>query len=333
MQPNERKQRIFSGIQPTGVFTIGNYIGAMRNWTLLQEEYDCLYCVVDLHALTIRNKPADLRQGSMRALALLIAAGLDPNKNILYFQSHVPQHAELSWILNCYTYVGELSRMTQFKDKAEKHSDNINAGLFDYPVLMAADILLFNADLVPVGTDQRQHIEITRDIAIRFNNIYGDTFTVPDAYYGKEGAKILSLSDPARKMSKSDEPGSAIFLLDEPDVIVRKMKRAVTDSGSGIIYGEDKPGISNLMTIHAVMSGRTIEQVQNDCEGMGYGDFKLLVADSVIAALKPIQDEYQRLAADKGYLTQVMKDGAAKAERIAARTLSKVHRKIGLVQR
>ena len=328
-----QKKRIFSGIQPTGVFTLGNYIGAMRNWTILQEEYDCLYCVVDLHALTVRNKPAELRQGNMRALALMIAVGLDPQKNIMYFQSHVPQHAELSWILNCYTYVGELNRMTQFKDKSEKHSDNINAGLFDYPVLMAADILLFNADLVPVGADQRQHIELTRDVAIRFNNIYSDTFTVPEPYFGKAGAKVLSLSDPTRKMSKTDDPNSVLFLLDEPDVVVRKMKRAVTDSGSGIIYSEDKPGVSNLMTIHSVLSGKTIEQVQNDCDGMGYGDFKMLVADSVVEALRPIQSEYKRLIADEEYLRSVMRDGAEKAGRIAMRTLSKVHRKIGFVQR
>lgn len=331
MQEQIRKKTIFSGIQPTGVFTLGNYIGAVRNWSLLQDEYDCMYCVVDLHALTVRQVPADFRKAQLRALALLLAVGLDPQKAILYFQSHVPAHCELAWLLNCYTYVGELSRMTQFKDKSEKHADNINVGLYDYPVLMAADILLYNADLVPVGVDQKQHIEITRDVAARFNNLYGDTFTVPEPYIPKVGAKIMSLTDPMQKMSKSGEPNSAVFMLDEPDTIMRKFKRAVTDSGSGIIYSEDKPGVSNLMTIYSVLTGKSLDEVQNECAGMGYGDFKALVGGAVVDTLRPIQDEFKRISADKAYLESVYTAGAQRAAQRAARTLSKVKRKIGLI--
>jgi len=335
MQQEAQKKLIFSGIQPTGVFTLGNYIGAVRNWGLLQEQYDCMYCVVDLHALTVRQNPTELRKACYRAMALLLATGLDPEKNIMYFQSHVSQHCELSWLLNCYTYMGELNRMTQFKDKSEKHADNINAGLFDYPVLMAADILLYNADLVPVGADQKQHIEITRDIAIRFNNAYGDTFTVPEPYIPKSGARIMSLSDPTQKMSKSDPNANAtIFMLDEPDVITRKLKRAVTDSDSGIIYDiEKKPGVSNLMDILSALTGKSVMDIQAECESMGYGDFKMMVAEAIIEEFRPIQEKFKAIEKDKQYLAQVVKDGAARASYRAVRTLSKVQKRIGLPPR
>ncbi|MBQ4638453.1 MAG: tryptophan--tRNA ligase [Clostridia bacterium] len=327
----ERKKIILSGIQPTGVFTIGNYVGAIRNWGLLQEEHDCIYCIADLHGITVRQEPASYRKVCTRALALLLATGLDPKKNIMYMQSHVPAHAELGWLLNCYTYVGELSRMTQFKDKSAKHADNINVGLYDYPVLMAADILLYDTDLVPVGDDQKQHIEITRDIAMRFNNIYGDVFRIPEPYIPKAGARIKSLADPTAKMSKSEEGNGTIFMLDEPDVITRKLKRAVTDSGKGIYISEDKPGISNLINISSAFTGKTTDEIMAECENMNYGDFKLYVADIIIDSLKPIQDEYKRIESDKAYLNEVMKDGAERAAKRAYRMLSKVQKKIGFL--
>ncbi len=332
MQTNgETKKRIFSGIQPSGILTLGNYIGALRSWVKLQEEADPLYCVVDLHALTVRQDPAALRRRCTDTLALLLSLGLDPQKNILFCQSHVSGHSELSWLLGCFTYMGELSRMTQFKDKSQKHADNINAGLFTYPVLMAADILLYQADLVPIGADQKQHLELTRDIAIRFNNIYGDVFTVPEAYIPKVGARIMSITDPTRKMSKSDEEASYIAILDEPDVIRRKLRRAVTDSEAAVYFDPDKkPGVSNLMSILYALTGEELPSITDRFAGRGYGDLKNEVADACIAALAPVQAEYKRIQADKGYLEQVMQDGAQRAEKLAFKTLSKVHRKLGL---
>ena len=328
---NEAKKRIFSGIQPSGILTLGNYIGALRSWVQLQEEAEPLYCVVDLHALTVRQDPAALRRRCTDTLALLLALGLDPKKNILYCQSHVSGHSELSWLLGCFTYMGELSRMTQFKDKAQRHADNINAGLFTYPVLMAADILLYQTDLVPIGADQKQHLELTRDIAIRFNNLYGGVFTVPEAYIPKVGARIMSITDPTRKMSKSDEEASYIAILDEPEVIRRKLKRAVTDSEAAVYFDpEKKPGVSNLMSILYALTGENLEAIANRFQGKGYGDLKTEVADACVAALSPVQAEYKRIQADKAYLEQVMADGAQRAGRLAFKTLSKVHKKLGL---
>jgi len=329
----EQKPRIFSGVQPSGNLTIGNYIGAIQNWVRLQEQYECIYCIVDLHALTVRQNPAELRQRTRSLLALYIACGLDPEKNILFVQSHVPAHAELTWVLNCYTYMGELSRMTQYKEKSQRHSENINAGLFDYPVLMASDILLYQTDLVPVGHDQKQHLEITRDIAMRFNNIYGDVFKVPEPYIPKVGARIMSLAEPTAKMSKSDEnENSFIAILDAPDVIMRKCKRAVTDSDAEVRYDEkNKPGVSNLMTIYACAAGKDLNDVAKEFDGRGYGDLKQAVGQSVIELLAPVQAEHKRLMADKAYIEQVMADGAARAESLARRTLRKVYKKVGLI--
>ena len=324
------KKVVFSGVQPSGVLTIGNYLGAIRNFADFSETYHCYYCVVDEHAITVRQVPADLRRRTYETLALYIACGLDPEKNTLFVQSHVSAHAELGWILDCYTMFGELSRMTQFKDKSAKNADNINAGLFTYPTLMAADILLYQSELVPVGVDQKQHLELTRDIALRFNQIYGDTFVVPDAYIPKETAKIMSLADPEKKMSKSDENENAtVRILDPKDVIIRKFKRAVTDSGSEVRYAEDKPGVSNLISIYSAFTGKTIEEVEKEFEGRGYGDFKLAVGEACADALAPVQAEFARLTADKAYLETVMKNGAEAAAHDAARTMSKVRRKIG----
>ena len=329
----EIKERVFSGTQPTGTPTLGNYVGAFSRWPLMQDDYDCLFCVVDMHCLTVRNDAAKLRKNAKSLLALYIAMGLDPKKSILYFQSHVPEHAQLSWILGCYTYMGELSRMTQFKDKSAKHSENINSGLFTYPVLMAADILLFNAAYVPVGDDQKQHVELTRDIAERFNNIYGDVFTVPKPLIGKVGARIMSLAEPTRKMSKSDDASDYISLLDTPDIIISKFKKAVTDSDREIRYDvANKPGVSNLLTIYSVMTGKTIEEAEKDFSGVGYGDFKIAVGQSVADKLQPIQNEYNRIMADKTYLEEVSKEGAERAKKIAMKTYSKVARKVGLAQ-
>jgi len=329
----QRKKIIFSGIQPSGVLTLGNYLGAMRNWTKLQDEADCLYCVVDLHAITVRQVPAELRRHTYETLALLVASGLDPDKNILFVQSHVPAHTQLAWVLNCFSMFGELSRMTQFKEKSAKHSDNINAGLFTYPTLMAADILLYQTDLVPVGQDQKQHLELARDIAIRFNNIYGETFRVPEGYIPQTGAKIMSLADPTKKMSKSDENENAVIsLLDPRDVIIRKFKRAVTDSGNEIRRGEGKEGIGNRMTIYSCFTGKTDEEIEREFAGKGYGEFKMAVAEVTADGLKPIQDKFAELMAEKTYLEEIMKTGAERAAKIAARTLSKVYRKVGFVQ-
>jgi len=332
---SDQKPRIFSGIQPSGNITIGNYIGAIRNFVKLQDTYDSVYCIVDLHALTVRQDPVLLRKQARSLLALYIAFGLDPEKNILFVQSHVPAHAELTWVLNCYTYMGELSRMTQYKEKSQRHNENINAGLFDYPVLMASDILLYQTDLVPIGEDQRQHLEITRDIANRFNNVYGNVFTIPEAYIPKVGARIMSLTEPTAKMSKSDENvNNFISVLDPPDVIMRKCKRAVTDSEAQVRYDDtNKPGVSNLMTIYACMTGKNIPEVEKEFDGKGYGDFKQAVGQSVVDTLSPIQDTHARLMADKAYLDQVMAEGAARAESLARRTLQKVYKKIGLIPR
>ena len=286
---NDRKV-LFSGMQATGSLTLGNYLGALKNWLTLSDEYECFYSVVDLHSITVRQNPAELRKRARALLTLYIAAGLDPEKNCIYYQSHVSGHAELAWILNCFTYMGELNRMTQFKDKSAKHADNINAGLFTYPVLMAADILLYQADVVPVGIDQMQHLELTRDLAIRFNNVYGDVFTIPEAYIGKVGAKIMSLQDPAKKMSKSDEnPNGSIYLLDDPDTIMRKCKRAVTDSVGEIRYCDEQPGVKNLIDIYSACTGETQEQVVRQFEGKGYGDFKMAVGEAVVSVLKPLR--------------------------------------------
>ena len=330
----EGKKKLFSAVQPSGAVTIGNYIGAIKNFVTLQDEYDCIYAVADLHAITVRQDPAALRRNTLELMALIIACGIDPNKCILFVQSHVPAHCELTWVLNTIAYPGELSRMTQFKDKSAKHAENVNMGLMDYPVLMASDILLYQAALVPVGADQKQHLELTRDLAIRFNNRYSGTFTVPEGYIPKgNGARIMSLADPSRKMSKSDDnPNAFITMSDDRDTIIRKCKRAVTDSGNEVRFAEDKPGVSNLIAIYTAFTGKTIEETEREFAGKGYGDFKLAVGEAVADALAPVQAEKARLCKDKGYLNQVMKEGAEAASRIARKTLSKVYRKVGFYQ-
>lgn len=329
------KKVLFSGMQATGNLTLGNYLGALKNWIGLSDEYECFYSVVDLHSITVRQDPAELRKRARNLLTLYIAAGLDPKKNCIYYQSHVSGHAELSWILNCFTYMGELNRMTQFKDKSAKHADNINAGLFTYPVLMAADILLYQADVVPVGKDQLQHLEITRDIAERFNGVYGDVFTIPEPYLGKKGAKIMSLQDPAKKMSKSDENENAsIYLMDDSDAIMRKFKRAVTDSLACVRYNqEEQPGICNLMDIYSACSGKSYEEIEREFDGKGYGDFKLAVGESVVGVLKPLQDEFYRLSKEKDYIDGIIKENAEKANYYATKTLRKVQKKVGFPER
>ena len=327
------EKMLFSGMQATGRLTIGNYLGALKNWVKLSDEYTCLFSVVDEHSITVRQDPAELRSRARNLLTLYIAAGLDPEKNIIYYQSHVSAHAELAWILNCYTYMGELQRMTQFKDKAAKHADNINAGLFTYPVLMASDILLYQADMVPVGQDQMQHIELARDIANRFNNLYNPTFTVPEGFIPKSGARVMSLTDPTRKMSKSDEnPRGYVAILDPKDVIIKKFKSAVTDSGTEVHRGEDKPGVNNLINIYCAFTGKTPEEVEKEFEGKGYGEFKAAVGETAADALAPIGAEFARLMNDKAYLEDLMRKGKEGAERRAARTLSKVMRKVGFAQ-
>lgn len=328
------KKVLFSGMQATGNLTLGNYLGALKNWLTLSDEYECFYSVVDLHSITVRQNPAELRKRARALLTLYIAAGLDPEKNCIYYQSHVSGHAELSWILNCFTYMGELNRMTQFKDKSSKHADNINAGLFTYPVLMASDILLYQADVVPVGIDQMQHLELTRDIAQRFNNIYGDVFTVPEAYIGKTGAKIMSLQDPSKKMSKSDEnPNASIYLMDDPDTIMRKCKRAVTDSEAQILYRDEQPGIKNLIDIYSACTGKTPEDTVKEFDGKGYGELKMAVGEAVVSVLKPIQDRMAELEKDKAYIDSVIKNNAEKANYYAAKTFRKVQRKVGFPDR
>lgn len=326
---NAEKKTILSGIQPSGTLTIGNYLGALRNWAKIQYEYNCYFCVVDLHAITVRQVPAELRQNSLKTMALYLAAGIDPRENTIFLQSHVPAHAQLGWVLDCFTMFGELSRMTQFKDKSAKHADNINAGLFTYPVLMAADILLYQADLVPVGADQKQHIEIARDIAIRFNNTYSDTFRIPEPYMPKIGTKIMSLTDPLSKMSKSDPGDGSVFLLDSRDTVIRKIKRAVTDSGSEVRFAEGKDGINNLMNIYAAFTGKTYGEIEREFEGKGYGDFKLAVGEVAADALSALQDKYNVFLADKAQLDAVLTDGAERASYTANKTLRKVYRKVG----
>ncbi|MBO5483979.1 MAG: tryptophan--tRNA ligase [Lachnospiraceae bacterium] len=324
------KKVLYSGMQATGNLTLGNYLGALKNWLTLSDEYECFWGVMDLHSITIRQNPAEFRKRARNLLTLYIAAGLDPVKNCIYFQSHVSAHAELGWILSCFTYMGELNRMTQFKDKAAKHADNINAGLYTYPVLMAADILLYQADYVPVGKDQMQHLEITRDIANRFNGVYGDVFTIPEAYIGKAGAKIMSLQDPAKKMSKSDENvNGSIYLMDDPDTILRKCKRAVTDSESEVRYAKEKPGVSNLLDIYTACTGKTVAEAEKEFAGKGYGEFKEAVAESVITILKPMQEEFTRLSRDKGYIDGIIKENDEKARYFANKTLRKARKKVG----
>lgn len=329
------KKIMFSGIQPSGDFTIGNYFGAVKNWTELQDIYQCYFCIVDLHALTVPQDAAALRRRTYECYAMLLAAGLDPEKMVLFVQSHVAAHSELAWLLNCYTYMGELSRMIQFKEKSARQGENIRAALFGYPVLMAADILLYQAHYVPVGEDQRQHIEITRDIAMRFNSTYSDTFTIPQGSYPKTGARIMSLQEPQNKMSKSDTNANAyITLKDKPEDVLRKLKRAVTDSEDKIFYDEDKkPGISNLLQIYASAQGMDIEQAQRDCAALSYAQLKIQVAEVLIETLKPIQARYEEMMKNKEVLEKYMNEGAQKAEYIANKTLKKVQRKVGLVVR
>lgn len=332
---NQAKKRILSGIQPSGALTLGNYLGALKNWVDLAatEEYECYFMLADLHTITVRQEPKVFRKNAMDLLALFIASGLDPEKNPIFFQSHVPAHSMLGWVMMCYTYMGELSRMTQYKDKAKKHADNLNAGLFTYPSLMAADILLYQADLVPVGHDQMQHLEITRDLANRFNNSYSPTFKVPEAYIPKVGARVMSLQDPTKKMSKSDtNENGYILLLDSPDTIARKIKRAVTDSGGEVRRGEGKEGVENLMSIYSATTGKTMDEIETEFLGKGYGDFKSAVAEAVVDTIRPIQDRYNDLMSNKDYLEAIYKKGAECANKTAMKTVSKVYRKIGFIQ-
>ena len=326
------KKTVFSGVQPSGNLTIGNYLGAIKNFAHFSEEYKTFYCVVDLHAITVRQVPAELRRRTYETLALYMACGLDPAKNTLFVQSHVPAHAELGWILDCYTMFGELSRMTQFKDKSAKNAQNINAGLFTYPALMAADILLYGTDVVPVGIDQKQHLELARDIATRFNQIYGDTFTIPDGYISQDTMKIMSLAEPTAKMSKSDPNQNAVvYILDKKDDVMRKFKKAVTDSDAEVRYSEDKPGVSNLMTIYRAFTGKSYDDIEAEFAGRGYGDFKLAVGEACADGLAGVRGEFDRLIADKAYLESVMKAGADEASYYARKIMSKVRRKIGFV--
>ena len=327
-----RKQRMLSGIQPTGTFTLGNYIGAVKHWGQMQEDYECAYFIADLHSLTVRMDASARRKQSLEAYMLLLSCGLDPEKTLVFMQSHVPAHAEMGWILSCYTQFGELSRMTQFKDKSQTHADNINAGLFTYPSLMAGDILLYQADFVPVGEDQRQHLELTRDIATRFNNLYGEVFRVPEPYIPQVGGRVMSLQDPTKKMSKSDENvNSYILMLDDPKVIVNKFKRAVTDSEKEIVFREGKDGINNLMVIYSAVTGHTLDQITDEFDGKGYGDFKLAVGEAVAETFRPIREKYADLQKNKDYVEQMMKQGAETAHKVSQRTLSKVRKKLGLL--
>ncbi|MDE7083427.1 MAG: tryptophan--tRNA ligase [Clostridia bacterium] len=330
----EERKTLYSAIQPTNNLTIGNLIGAIKNWLNLQNDYDCYFAIANMHAITVRQVPAELRQKTLSMLALYLACGIDPEKCVLYVQSHVPAHAELCWVLNTFTYVGEMERMTQFKDKSLRHAENINMGLMDYPVLMAADILLYQTDVVPVGLDQRQHVEIARDVAQRFNNAFTPTFKVPEALYMKVGAKINDLQDPSKKMSKSAEnPNGSIFLTDDRDTVIRKFKRAVTDSGSEIKYDpENKAGVSNLLSIYSAFTGKSVLEAEADFAGKGYGDFKLAVGEAVADRLTPIQNEQSKLLADKAYLEGVLRSGAERAAKTANKTLAKVYKKIGFYQ-
>lgn len=328
----KKKEIVFSAIQPSGTITLGNYLGALRNWVTMQEEYDCIYSLADLHTITVRQNPAQMRKNIIEAYASVIACGIDIEKSLFFIQSHVHTHAELSWILSCYTQFGELSRMTQFKDKSAKHADNINAGLFTYPVLMACDILLYQADKVPVGADQKQHIEITRNIAERFNGLYGNVFKIPDGFIPKNGARIMSLQDPTRKMSKSDENvNGCVHMLDTPGVIMKKFKRAITDSEACVRYGEGKDGINNLMAIYSAITGLSYEQIEHDFDGKGYGDFKTAVGEAVVEELRPIRERYEKLIKDKAYLEECYRKADEIALKISSRTLSKAMKKVGFI--
>ena len=327
-----QKKKVLSCIQPSGMLTLGNYLGALKNWKNMQEEFDCTYAVADLHAITVRQEPAKLRAQIYSTYAIMLALGLDPEKSTLFIQSHVPEHTALSWLLSCNTQFGEMSRMTQFKDKSAKHANNVNVGLFSYPVLMAADILLYQPDFVPVGADQKQHLEIARDIAIRFNNLYGDVFTVPEPYIAKTGARVMSLGDPTKKMSKSDENANAwVAILDDRDTIIRKFKRAVTDSEACVRMNENQAGISNLITIYSAVTGKSVAEIEKEFEGRGYGDFKLAVGEAVADELAPIKAEYDRIIADKGELERIFRDGDQRAEKVARKTYFKAMKKVGFV--
>ncbi len=330
----ENKKIIFSGIQPSGTFTLGNYIGAISNWGKLQDEYNCIYSIVDMHAITVKQEPAALRKNTLEAYALILACGIDPNKSVAFIQSHVKTHAELNWILACSSQYGELSRMTQFKEKSQKHPDDINAGLFTYPVLMAADILAYKADLVPIGADQKQHLELARNIAQRFNGKYGDLFVVPEPYIPEVGARVMSLQDPTKKMSKSDtNQNGCIYILDEADVIIKKFKKAITDSEACVRYAEGKDGINNLMSIYSVVTGKNYADIEKEFDGKGYGDFKVGVGEAVADHLKPIREEFARLIADKAYLKECYTKGAEMAEKISQKTITKAYRKVGFVDK
>lgn len=329
----EKQKVIFSGAQPTGSLTLGNYIGAIQNWKALEKDYNCLYSIVDLHSLTVRHDPKAFMQANLSFLAQYLASGLDPEKNIIFFQSHVPQHAELSWILSCNTYMGELNRMTQFKEKSDKHKDNINAGLFTYPALMAADILLYKTNLVPVGEDQKQHLELTRDIALRLNNVYGDIFEIPEVYIPKVGARIMSLQEPTKKMSKSDDDvNGTIYLLDPNDVIIKKFKRAVTDNENKVVFRDEQPGIKNLMTIYSKLGNLTLEEVEAKYEGKGYGAFKTDVGELIVDYISPFKQKYEEYMNNSDYLEKIYKSGAERAREIAERTMVEVREKLGLVK-
>lgn len=333
----EKKKIVLSCIQPTGTPTLGNYLGALKNWANMCDDYNCLYGVADLHSITVptfRDNPSQLKKNTLELYALLLALGIDPEKNIVFVQSHVPTHAQMGWILNCYTQFGEAARMTQFKEKSQKHKDNITVGLFDYPILMAADILIYNADFVPIGADQKQHLEIARNICDRFNAIYGDVLKMPEPFIGKAGAKITSLQDPLKKMSKSDEnPKSYISMLDEPNVIMKKIKSAVTDSEACVRFADGKDGINNLMTIYSCCTGKSFEEIEKEFDGKGYGDFKTAVGEAVVKELEPIQTKYKELINEKKYLEECMKNGAEMATRISQRTLDKVMKKVGFLPR
>ena len=335
MENEVQKKRILSGIQPSGDLTLGSYLGAIKNWAALADEYDCYYMLADMHTITVRQVPAELRRHTLTQLAAYIASGLDPEKNVLFVQSHVPAHAQLGWVLDCYTMFGELSRMTQFKDKSAKNADNINAGLFTYPALMAADILLYQADLVPVGGDQKQHVEICRDIANRFNGIYGETFKIPEPYIPQVGARVMSLTSPENKMSKSDkDQNGCVYMLERPEDILRKFKKAVTDSEACVRFDPaQKPGVSNLMQIYSVCTGKTFDAIETEFEGRGYGDFKSAVGEAVVETLRPIREETEHILADKAYLEGIYRTGAERAAYVAGKTLRKVYKKVGFVER
>lgn len=331
---DDEKKVVFSGIQPSGNLTIGNYLGALKNWVKMQDRYDCYYCIVDLHAITVRQQPKDLRRRTLEVLALYLAAGIDPEKSTIFIQSHVSAHPEAAWVLNCFTYVGELGRMTQYKDKVARHQDNVNAGLLTYPVLMAADILLYQTDLVPVGADQKQHIEIARDIADRFNRLYSPTFKIPEPYIGDEGARIMSLQDPLKKMSKSDEnPNGFITMLDEPDTIRRKIQRAVTDNIGVVRYSDEQPGIKNLISIYSTISGEAPDEIVSRYRSRGYAELKDDIAEMIVAELEPLQKKFRDYMTDKSYLEEVYKKGAERASKAAYRTLNRMYRKIGFIPR